>query len=159
MNVVAADLQAIYDVARLLTEQSDGLSAEQAISLMEEAKKAQQALRLAIDMLEAQALRGLEQPVLMGNVVYAKVPSMKKRPIVENIDAQVVRVAAQPDEHGELPSAFDVAQTAVELMKSLYVAPSSVPKVGGIKKIGLDYGDAITEEHTGFELKRTEIDG
>lgn len=158
MQVVAADLKAIYDVAALLTEQSDQLSAEDALIMMEEAKKAQQALKLAIDMLESQALRSIEQPILIGRTAWSKVPVMKRRPRADVIDKTVVRCAAMPDEDGVLPTAFEAAQNAVDIMKGLYVAPSTVPKVGGVKKIGLEFGEVIDEELTGYELKRTEIE-
>jgi hypothetical protein len=103
-------------------------------------------------------LNRIEQPVLVGRVVWSKTPVTKKRPNAPLVDRQVVRVAAHPDPDGVMPTAYEAAQAAVELMKALYVAPSTVPKVGGIKKIGLEYGEVINEEHTGYELKRTEIE-
>lgn len=158
MEVVAADLQAINDVVQLLAESSDSLTTEQAIELIEAARKAQQSLKAAIEMLEAQAISTIERPLLMGNVVWTKVPSVKKRPVPNIIDKAVLTFSAHPDGDGVMPTAYEAAQTAINMMKGLYVSPSTVPKVGGVKALGLDMGDVCTEEHTGYELKRTELE-
>jgi hypothetical protein len=152
------DLEACGDVAAWLAEQSDSLSAEQAVEMLSEARKVHRAFALAIDMLETQALQLIEQPILVGHTAWAKKPVLKKRPRQGQIAATVEAMAARPDENGEFPPAFEVASKAVTLMAALYVSPSTLPKVGGVKALGLEMTDVVDEEHTGFELKATELD-
>lgn len=151
------DLQAIGDIARWLTEQADDLSAEQAVELIREAKLARKALDDAIAMLEAQAKKLIEQPILVGHTVWSKAPTMKKRPDQALIATVVVSTSCAPDDNGELPHPRDAAQMAVDKMVALYVSPSTVPKIGGVKALGLRIDDVTIEEHTGFELKQVEI--
>jgi hypothetical protein len=151
------DLEAIGDVAAWLAEQSDSLPPAQAAELLTEARKVAKALSMAISLLEAQLLSTIEQPVLVGNTVWSKVPAMKKRPDQQRIARLVVMSAALPDENGELPTANEAAAEATRMMSALYVSPSTVPKVGGLKQLGVEYGDFITDEHTGWDLKQTEI--
>lgn len=157
-DINRADLQAIRDVAAALTEQSDSVTLEQAVILMREAKAAAATLRAAIDLLESRALSLIEQPVMVGNVVYSKKPEFKRRPDQTLIKRVVTEVAAAPDENGELPTAHDAATRAVATMAALYVSPSTVPKVGGVKALGLSMSDVCEEEHTGFTLSITELE-
>mgnify|MGYP007024627778 FL=1 len=46
---------------------------------------------------------------------------------------------------------------AVRSMETLYVSPSTVPKVGWLKDHGLTAGDVTKEEHTGYELKKVDL--
>lgn len=151
------DLQAVGDVAASLAEQSDHLSAEQAIELLEAARRAQMSLKLAVDMLESRALAVIEQPILVGRTAWSKVSSFKKRPEQSRIDSHVFRACALTVDGEVVDSASDAVQAAIEAMKALYVSPSTVPKVGGARALGLELDDIVVLEHTGWELKRTEL--
>lgn len=160
MTVVSkADLYAITDVANLLLQEADGIeSPEQAIELAQEARKAIAVLTAAAKMLEAQALAHMEsRPVLVGDAAYRKAPVIKMRPDQMLVKRVVTKVAARPDEDGVLPELDVAVAAAVDLMADMYVSPSTVPKVGGLRRMGLTLDDVCSEEHTGFELKRTEI--
>jgi hypothetical protein len=158
-DINRADLQAIRDVAAQLTEQADSLGAEEAIILMGEAKAAMQTLKAAIDLLESQALHLIEQPILIGKTAWSKKPTFKQRPDQDRIARFVINAAVVPNEEtGELPHPRDVAEAAVAIMSGLYVSPSTVPKVGGVRKIGLDMDDVCQQEHTGFELKKVDLE-
>lgn len=152
------DLQAISDVAKWLAEQADDLSADQAVELLTEARKAQEALKWAIEMLEARAIKTIEQPILVGRTAWSKVPSFKKRPDNNLILRVVAETSAAPDENGVIPTPLEAARTATDRMASLYVSPSTVPKVGGVKALGLNMADVTTEEHTKWTLKETELE-
>jgi hypothetical protein len=153
------DLEACGDVFDWLCENADGLSADNAIPLLEAAQQLQQKLKLAIDMLKAQALSGIEQPILVGSVAWSKKPSIKYRPDQTKIAKAVVAVAIEPDhDTGEMRDAETAAERAVRLMQTLYVSPSTVPKVGGVENLGLTMKDVTREDRTGWELKRTELE-
>lgn len=157
-DVNVHDLEAVSDVAARLAEMADSLSAEQAITLLHSAERAMLALKIAVDMLEAQALGRLEQPIVVGHTAYSKKPSFKKRPDQRLIQRVVVEKASHPDVNGEVPTAFEAADAATKMMAELYVSPSTLPKVGGVQALGIEMQDVTAEEHTGFMLKQTEID-
>lgn len=157
-DVDRSDLQACEDVFDWLIENADSLSAEKAIEMLEAARATQAKLKTAISMLETQALNSIEQPILIGRVAYAKKPSYKRRPDQTLIGRTVAEHASASDDNGEAPTAWEAASTAVVFMKALYVSPSTEPKVSGVKALGLEMDDVCREEHTGFELKRTELD-
>lgn len=157
-EVTKGDLQAIGDIAVWLAEESDQMSAEQAVELLTEARKVHRALGNAIALLETQALKTIEQPILVGTTAWSKKPAFKKRPRQQAIAHTVEALATRPDVNGEVPPAYEVAERAVKMMSDLYVSPSTLPKVGGVKALGLEMNDVVDEEHTGFELKATEID-
>lgn len=157
-EITVADLQTIGDIADALTEQSDGLGATEAVILLDAALAAQARLKVAIDMLEAQALRSIEQPIVVGHTVYAKRRVYKKRPDQETIRRLVADQAARPDPNGELPPVHEAAQAAVGLMAGMYVSPSTVPKVGGVQALGVGINDVCRREHTGFEISRTDLE-
>lgn len=157
-EVNVADLQAIGDIADWLIEESDSLPTDRAIELLEACTVAAAKLKMAMSMLQSQALSTIEQPILIGRVAWAKKPTFKQRPNQSLIAATVIDFAARPDNNGEVPTAHEAATTATNLMRGLYVSPSTVPKVGGVKDLDLEMSDVTREEHVGFELKRTEID-
>lgn len=157
-DIGPADLQACGDVFDWLAENADSLPTENAIEMLQAARAVQAKLKTAIDMLETQALNTIEQPVLIGRTAWSKRPSMKKRPDQRMIRNRVIELAIQPDSHGEVPAAADVAEIAAGLMATLYVSPSTVPKTSGVELLGLTMADVTREEHTGFELRHTEID-
>ena len=156
-EIVAADLRAIADVANALAEESDGLSAQSCIELLREAKNAALALRTAIGLLEAQALKTLEQPIIIGDTAYSRKREIKRRPDQGLITNVVTRLACAPTADGEVPTAFDAAANATTMMFNLYVSPSTLPKAGGVKALGITMDDVTTEEHTGYTLKETEL--
>ena len=153
--ITTADLLAICDVADRLAEQAGDQTAEQAIRLIEAVDVAVNALQAAKTLLRSQAISNMEQPIVVDNVAYSKVLDLKKRPQHAIIRKAVISQASQPDENGEVPTVVDVAERVYDTMVALYVAPSTVPKVGGVKMLGLNFGDVIVEEHTGWTLTKT----
>jgi len=153
------DLEACNDVFDWITEHSDDLSTEQAVEMLEAIRDTHSALRTAEAMLLSRVLGGIEQPILVGSVAYSKKPKIVLRPRLGKILQAVIDTAVEPDhETGEQPHPREAADRAVTLMADLYVAPSSLPKTGGLKKVSLRLGDVTMEERNGWELKRTEIE-
>jgi hypothetical protein len=158
-DVDRSDLDACGDVFDWLAEHADELPPEKAIEMLEAAQNLQNKLKLAVDLLRSRALSTIEQPILIGRVAYSKKPQIKQRPDQTKIAGKVVRLAVCDAETGEkLDDTETVAERAVALMQSLYVSPSTVPKVGGIRNLGMTMQEVTREEHTGWELKRTELE-
>ncbi len=151
------DILAACDVADQLAREADDLSPEQALTLLEAVEAAEGALKNAAAFLRARALSQMEQPILVGSTAYSKVMDVKMRPRQLLIRGAVIDAASRPDENGEVPTAHEAATSAAEMMAALYVSPSTVPKTGGLKAIGIPYDDALTEEHTGWKIKKTEL--
>lgn len=154
------DLEACGDVFDWLTENADALSADKAIEMLEAARRAETKLKAAISMLQSQAMQTMERrPIVVDNVVYSKRPAMKQRPELPKIITAVVEWASAPNRAtGEVPTAFEAATSAADAMINLYVSPSTVPKITGLKVLGLRLGDVTHKEHTGYELKRTVLE-
>jgi hypothetical protein len=64
----------------------------------------------------------------------------------------------RPDrETGELLTVPEAVDRAVDLMVGLYVSPSALPKVGGLKALGLTLDAVTREESDGYKLVATEL--
>lgn len=158
-DIGVGDLLAMKDVAEGLSDVASTLSAEQAVTLLAAAEAAHKALGDAIAFLKSRAIDQIEQPILVGRTAWSKAPTYKKRPDQELIRATVVATALdEATDHatGEIDPREAVV-VAVRSMETLYVSPSTVPKVGWLKDHGLTAGDVTKEEHTGYELKKVDL--
>ena len=162
-DIGVADLLAMKDVAEGLSDLAGTLSAEQAVILLDAAEQAHKALGDSIAFLKSRAIDQLEQPILVsdgaGNTTaWSKKAEFKKRPNMPVIRELVNKVAVKAviDENGEA-SPYDAVAKAVELMEGLYVSPSTLPKVGGVKELGVQFDEVFREEHTGFSLQRVDL--
>lgn len=155
-TVGVPDLLAMCDVADDLVNLADSLSAEQAIELLEAATKAAASLGVAITMLKSRAVSTMEQPILIGDAAWSKKPTMKDRPdhrLIHRLVVENALDAACDRETGDRDPRVAV-EHAVGAMEALFVSPSTLPKKGGVQSLGLAYTEVVTEEHTGYELKK-----
>lgn len=155
--ISTADILAMCDVADQLAGEAADLAADDALALLEAVQVAVAALKNAESYLKSRAITTIEQPILVGHTAYSKVAVTKQRPDQALIKRAVVSLAASPDEEGEAPTAGDAAQRAVDLMAAMYVSPSTLPKVGGLRAMNLELSDVCSDEHTGWDLKKTEL--
>lgn len=151
------DLDAICDVLAQLYNEAEGMSAEQAISRLGDVNRVKAALAAAVSELETTAVRQMEGPILVGNVVWSKVRDVKRRPDHMKIDGRVVGLASVDRDTGELLSAMAAAEQAVGYMRSLYVSPATMPKAGGLKEVGLGFDQISDEEFVGWKLRQQEV--
>lgn len=145
------DVQAAADVMQQLYNEADSLDAETAIDMLMATRALIVQCKAAESELSTRALRQLEQPRLIGDRVWRKVKKYTKRYDQERISGRVVTLAAV-DGNGEMLSAMDATQRAVRMMQALYVAPSTTPKTGGLKAVGFDLGDVMSEEFKEWAL-------
>lgn len=157
MTITPADILAAADVLQQAAKEAEGTGAAMAIPLLEALDQLDMQAKAARSELKTQAIRGLEQPLMLGNRVWRKVPSIKKRPEQERIANMVKKLAATPDPNtGEL-HAIESVDRAVAIMSALYVSPSAIPKAGGLRILGVYIDDVSNEENTGYDLAFVEI--
>lgn len=160
-EIELSDIQASTDVLAQLYNEADGFDVEKSITYLNAVLALEVQVKAAKSELEARALRLLEQPILVGNRAYSKKLVVKQRPIHDKITARVMRVAATSDAStGEVLSAAQAAENATKLMTQLFVAPSTLPKAGGLKAIGLTFDEVTRADDSGgtYELKVTELE-
>lgn len=157
--ITLADIEAMNAVLDDVADMADGLSAEQAIRLMDAVNAMIVRAKLAASLLETAAKNGLEQPKTIDGVLYAKTSTGKWRPEQSRIREVVATRAAYDPQTAELLADPKVAAArAVDMMYSLFVSPSQMPKVAGLEALKLDKSDVAEWERTGTELKRVKLE-
>lgn len=114
-------------------------------------------MKAAKSELTERALRGLEQPILIGNTAWSKKLDTKKRPDNDMILGRLRASLIRPDSQGELPTVEQAVNKAIDVMVDLYVSPSGLPKVTGLKRLGLTMDLVTREESNGYKLVATEL--
>lgn len=163
-EITGPDLLAFLDVLDGLDEEASptdgsvsGMSVERAAMLIEALEDIRKRAGATIALLESRALIQLEgQPRIIGTKAYSRKPNRKKRPNHSAI-GQSVRQYAVAREDGEVLPVFVAVDRAISAMAALYVAPTTVPKVGGLQLIGLSEKDAVEWVTLNYELKVTEL--
>ena len=163
-EIGVADLEAMKDVAEGLSDLASSLSAEQSVILLDAARDAHKALDNAIAFLESRAIQQIEQPILVsdgrGNTTaWSKKAEFKKRPNMTVIRSlvNIAAIDAVIDRDTGEVSPMDAVAKAISLMEGLYVSPSTMPKVGGVKELGVEFDEVFVEEHTGYTLKKVDL--
>lgn len=147
------DLLAIGDVLDVLTADIEALDAAQAIITIEALKQVRNRLDLALSLLKTRALNALDgQPVKVGTTLYVAKATGKWRPEWSAVRKHVAN-AALVDENGEVQTADQAAARAIDIMRDLYVSPSTMPKQGALDRLNLRYEDVADFERGVPELK------
>ena len=154
MTVTTADLQAVGDVLDWVAEQSDSMTVEEAMALIDVLAEIGKKVTMAKSLCESQVKTLLDgQPAKIGDKVVVERQTGKWRPDQTRIKRRVVGMAGCDPATGELRTGPQAAEAAVDLMYALFVSPSQMPKQGGMQKLGIDTVDIAEWEHTGSELK------
>ena len=151
------DILAAADVCQSLADEASDYDATRAINALQALAQLEAQVKAAKSELTERALRGLEQPILIGNTAWSKKLDTKKRPDQEMILGRLRKLLTKPDENGELPPVVESVDRAIDAMVDLYVTPSGLPKVGGLKAIGLTMEQVTREESNGYKLIATEL--
>lgn len=154
VHVGLADIQAVGDVLDWLCEQSDNMSIEAAVEMVAALDALAKKVSMAKSLCETQAKKLLDgQPAKVGDKIIVEKATGKWRPNQARIK-NVVLSRSLVDDNGEREAEPDqAASRAIALMFSLYVSPSQMPKVGGLKELRLKNEDVADWERTGSELK------
>lgn len=154
MTVTLADLQAVGDVVDWVAEQTDSMTVEEAVTIGEALKDLAAKITIARTLCDTQVKTLLDgQPARIGDKVIVERQTGKWRPDQTRIKRRVVGMASCDPTTGELRTASEAADAAVNLMYALFVSPSQMPKQGGMQKLGIDTPDIAEWEITGSELK------
>lgn len=153
-NVTDGDLLAMLDVLEMIGEASDDLDDLFAARMRTLVAQVRTKAGDVFSLLETRLMKLADgQPIMVDGEVFKKGDKTAYRP-----DWPVIRKAILATALKEgAATATDAAVTVVDIMQDLYVSPSTKPKAGGLKKIGLNYDKAGHEEITGAELKVVKV--
>lgn len=140
-KIDAADVLAVVDVIGLAAEQSDSMEFERAADMRLALLDLKRTVADALGLIETQMINRLEDaPRRYGDKTYEVVDDGVYRAehgkILDQAQKVAMRRAVNPDT-GEVNVAKALEEFAF-ITQTLYVAPSTTAKVGGIEGIGLD---------------------
>lgn len=162
MEITAADILAAVDVLRQVTSEVDDMGFDLAVELRDACQDVIEQARGAIAALETEMLSQVESaPKQVGRVTYIAVDDRSTRFDHDDIAKQVIAVAkerATDQETGEVVTARAVAE-AVDLMRMVYVAPSTKAKQTALTYMGLDPDDVIERTKKGRKLHEVDAQG
>ena len=159
MDITTHDIEAMFDVLDGLTEQSDGLSTEQAVHFRHALTILVEKARSALSLMTTQTLTTLEgQTKVVDGVAYTPKAIGKWRPEQGRIRSRVAQMSLFDPISGEMLEPSGAASRAVDLMYDLFVAPKDMPKASGLKLLRLEKSDVADWEQTGTELLEVAVD-
>lgn len=153
-----ADITAATDVLVELQNDSDHLDIETAVAYREAVNVLMTELRKTLGLIDMQLVNILESPREINGIRYeVKKSDGKWRPDNSKVYAVVKRNAAVDPVTGEMFDCFDSAERAIAMMSDLFVAASTMPKVGALDKLGLKKWDVAEQEPGQPVLKTTPV--
>lgn len=158
------DFLAMSDVLNGLAEESDSLSADEAIAAMEALRELQSVVRRTESMVETALRRHLESGSReLGGRMYGLGKKGEWRFRQRDILARIADSAAMPNVEGEVPTAHEAALIAARLTQGLYASRTTKPKSTGLKALGFNppapgvKTDVADWEMTGTEIKVVDL--
>lgn len=159
------DFIAMQDVLNGLAEDSDSLSADEAIAALEALGELASVLKRTESMVETALRRHLEGGSReLGGRMYGLGKKGEWRFRHRDVIARVAEVASTPNVDGEVPTARDAAISAARTMLALYASDSTKPKATALKALGFHppakgvKTDVADWEKTGTEIKVVDLD-
>lgn len=154
------DVLAAMDVLEDIGEHSDAMDAETAVAFRAACEELRKKVLMTISLINVQLHQLLEgQPRQFNGKIYSVVKDGKWRPTQEAIRKAVVTAAATDDEGNVTAATAEAAARAYDLAVALFVAPTTVPKVTGLKQLGLTMKDVAQWAHTGKKVEVTNVEG
>jgi hypothetical protein len=145
------DVEATTDVFAALAECSDTLDVDEAVAMRDALEDALTKGRIALALIDQQLVDRLESPRVINGRLFRTKPNGKWRPDQSKIRSRVIRRVATTDE-GEVRPTLLAVEEAVALMTELYVGPSDMPKVKGLRLLEVSKDDVAEFERTGMRL-------
>jgi hypothetical protein len=159
MDTNIHDVEAAGDVFDKVAEGSDDITkAEDAIAMLEELGRVMNKIQSARSMVKTQLQKLLDSPVQIGGKVWLMQNEYKQRPDHEAVRKAILGLATV-NEDGEVRSAGEAAVMAYELTKRCYIEPSGLPKVEGLKRLGLDRAAVTHKELVGKKVTAIDVQG
>lgn len=160
MTVTIGDILAAIDVVSELVNQCDSMDVEEALAIREAVFELESEAKRAESMLTTTAKAGLEGSARqMGERIYAVKPTGKWRFRHDELAAGIKAQAIGLDKDtGEMRSAEDAVDVAIQLMAEAYVTPSMEPKAGLREKLGYTEKRQLADwEKTGTTIVVTDL--
>lgn len=155
MTLTAEDIEPIIPMVRDYLEDIDRQSPQELVAGLDVVDQLLQVVRDAKGLLETAIMAAVEtEPLVMNGNLYQRENEYVERADHPVIESTVVRWAVEQAEAQDEPSLMVAASYAVSAMRSLYVAPATKAKKGGLDKIDVDPDDVITRE---FKRKKLNI--
>lgn len=144
---VTGDVMAMTDVLSDIDENTDSYDIEEAVEVREAVVALMSAARMTLALLDTQLVNILESPREINGIRYeVKKSDGKWRPDHSKVAAAVKHASIVDSSTGELFDARTAAERAINMMEDLYVAASTMPKVGALDKLGLKKWDVADQE-------------
>lgn len=156
---MSGDFLAMQDVLNDLAENSDSLSAEEAVRAREDLAQLEAVLKRTYSMVETALRRHLEAGSReQGGKVYALAQSGKWRYRHRDILNKIADQAARPDADGVLPTALDAARAAAKMTFETYSSNSTKPKETQRRNLGFQQTEDVADwEKTGTEIEVVDL--
>lgn len=153
-NITDGDLLAMLDVLEAIGEASDTLDGPYAARMRALVAQVKTKAGEVFGLLETRLMELTDgQAIVVDGEVFVKGDKVAYRPDWPVIRKAILATALRDG----AATATDAAVTVVDIMQELYVSPSTKPKVGGLKKVGLNLSKAGRDEITGAELKVVKV--
>lgn len=150
MNAISVTLDLLDDVI----ENSESHTVEQAVDARATILAVLSRCKDAIAMLDQHLIKTLESPIVREGHLY-EVKSKRERVRFDHGAiagrVQTVALAWAVDENGEV-SPLSAVQTAVQIMRDIYLSPSSTAKMGELDRYEIDRS-VRTNEWGGKEVR------
>lgn len=157
-NATPADVLAMTDVLSEIDEITDGLSIEEAVQAREAVVQLMSAARMTLALIDTQLVNTLESPREINGMRYeVRKSDGKWRPDHSKVTPAVKQHAIVDTETGETFDRAAAVERAIKMMEDLYVAKSTMPKVGALDNLGLKKWDVAEQEPGKPFLKTTPI--
>lgn len=151
------DVAAMESVLDDVKTNVEALDVEAAIRMLEAVKQLKANAHDTIAHIEVWLTEILESPREFNGKLYEVKSAGKWRPDHDEIKRHAREVAFVEQETGEMYGTIETAQRAVDLMYELFVSPSTMPKVGGLERMGLKKADVADFERDGKRISVTDV--
>jgi hypothetical protein len=152
------DIQAASDVLADVDEITDSLGIEEAVAYRVRVNELFTQVKQTLGLIDTQLIAVLESPrEINGNLYEVRKSDGAWRPDHTLVDRIVKKQSLVNTDTGEMLSANGAAEKAMMLMAELYRAPSTMPKIGVLKKLGAAKWDVAEQEPGKAYLKVTAV--
>jgi len=147
------DILAMVDVLKDIADQSDSLTVDEGVSVVEALSLLKQAVNQLSSLVDTQMVSILEQPRTHNGKVYFRATKGKWRPDHQQIKRVICERASVDVGTGELHDRDTAVRNAVDLAYEAFVSPSTMPKAGLLTKLGVAKESVADFERTGYEIR------
>lgn len=130
---------------------------ERALEMLQALQGMASHLRQAIGAVETHLCDVLESPREFNGKLYEIKNAGKWRPDHDEIKQRVRAASSLDAATGELLDRQMAVEIAVDIMYDLFVSPSTMPKTGGLERLGLDKPDVADFERQGKRVAATDV--